>query len=371
MSDVGGPESQPQEESVEELAARIVQDVRKGKRPSVSHLEEEFPDIDDEEIDGLVRTLSILEEASHRRRRARPAGGVIDAAGNRQHILGGYRLFREIARGGMGIVYEAEQESLHRRVALKVLPPSPLLTDTERARFVREGRAIARLHHSHIVPVFGTGEQDGVQYCVMQLINGYSLQNIIDKIQSRLGLETSKGPISSTLAESDVKVGKTSSKTHPVPDKATELLTGHSDWESLEDIPSDYYRKVAALGANVADALSHAHQQGVLHRDIKPANLLLDSKGHVWVTDFGLAHLHDEENLTQGNLVGTLRYTPRERFAGEADERSDVYSLGLTLYEMCTMQAGYTGTDRKELFRKLMNETPPYRERSTHGFPAN
>lgn len=353
-------------ESVQRLADKVVQDVRQGKRPSSAQLEEQFPEFTGD-IGGLVKTLSVLEEASHRRRRANPDGVVINAAGRRQQMLGGFRLIREISRGGMGIVYEAEQESLSRRVALKVLPPSPLLTDTERSRFQREGTAIARLHHSHIVPVFGMGEQDGVQYCVMQYIEGYSLNRLLVALRQRCGRVSScdDGSDSSSGAASTSDVTREAE----LPDfplrSAVDSLV-ESDVQDSEanlsptyNLSPQYWRNIARLGADVADALQHAHHQGVLHRDIKPGNLILDQDGHVWVADFGLAKVHDSQSLTtRGNLVGTLRYSPPEQFQGQSDARSDIYSLGLTLYELCTLETAFSSSDRHELVRQVVTETP-------------
>ena len=121
-----------------------------------------------------------------------------------------------------------------------------------------------------------------------------------------------------------------------------------------------YWRSVARIGIQVADALDYAHQQGTLHRDIKPANLLLDNRGTVWVTDFGLAKLGDLDDLTHsGDMVGTLRYMAPEQFEGKADARSDVYNLGLTLYELLTLRPAFDQQDRHRLIRQMTQEEPP------------
>src|SRR5205085_11813944 len=111
-----------------------------------------------------------------------------------------------------------------------------------------------------------------------------------------------------------------------------------------------YWQSVAQIGVQVADALEYAHKQGILHRDIKPSNLLLDTRGTVWITDFGLAKASDQENLTHtGDILGTLRYMPPEAFEGKADARGDVYALGLTLYEMLAFRPAFAGRDRNQL----------------------
>ena len=121
-----------------------------------------------------------------------------------------------------------------------------------------------------------------------------------------------------------------------------------------------YWRSVARIGIQVADALEYAHQQGTLHRDIKPANLLLDNRGTVWIADFGLAKLEDLDDLTHsGDMVGTLRYMAPEQFEGKADARSDVYNLGLTLYELLTLRPAFDEKDRRRLIRQMTQEEPP------------
>src|SRR5262249_55499035 len=121
-----------------------------------------------------------------------------------------------------------------------------------------------------------------------------------------------------------------------------------------------YWQSVARVGVQVADALEYAHRQGVLHRDIKPSNLLLDLKGTVWVTDFGLAKAEGSDNLTHtGDVLGTLRYMPPEAFDGRFDGRGDVYSLGLTLYELAALRPAFDERNRQRLIKQVTTEEPP------------
>ena len=121
-----------------------------------------------------------------------------------------------------------------------------------------------------------------------------------------------------------------------------------------------YFRSVARLGVQVAEALEYAHQQGIVHRDIKPSNLLLDTQGTVWITDFGLAKAEGTLELTsRGELLGTLRYMAPERFQGQADRRSDVFSLGLTLYEMVTLHPAFECAERAQLIERMLHSDPP------------
>jgi WD40 repeat protein len=246
-------------------------------------------------------------------------------------LLGDYRLLREVGRGGMGVVYEAEQISLRRRVALKVLPFASALDSRQLQRFKNEALAAAQLRHPNIVPVYAVGEERGVHYYAMQFIDGQTLASAI------ADLRQPASPAASTVA------GPASSTT-PSAGSAT------------------YYRRAAALGVQAALALEHAHQMGVLHRDVKPANLLLDGQGNLWVTDFGLAQVSGDGDLTRtGELLGTLRYaSPEQALArrGLVGPRSDVYSLGATLYELLTLRPLFDGRDRKELLRQIADEEP-------------
>jgi serine/threonine protein kinase/WD40 repeat protein len=266
--------------------------------------------------------------------------------------FGDFRLLREIGRGGMGLVYEAEQVSLGRRVALKVLPHRALLDPASLERFRREARAAAGLHHTNIVPVFGTGEQDGLHYFVMQLIPGVGL----DKVLRELKQNQDRGPVASPA---------------PVQAVVRELFTSRP--AAAGGPGRAYWLAVARLGAQVADALEYAHAHGVIHRDVKPSNLLLDLQGTVWVTDFGLAKaVAEEQDLTRsGDIIGTVRYMAPERFDGEADGRGDVYSLGVTLYELLTLRDAFPDADRTVLLRRKLHAEPPQPRRVNPDVPCD
>ncbi len=258
--------------------------------------------------------------------RARRPVGVADASADRCRgaavgavpaalpAIAGFRLIREIGRGGMGVVYEAEDEQLNRRVALKVLSAHTVNRPQAIQRFEREARAAARLHHTHIVPIFGVGHQDGCHYYAMQYIDGVSLDRVIAD-GSRLS--------------------------------------------ALSTASSGLHGRVARVGLQVAEALHYAHREGILHRDIKPSNLLLDADGSVWVADFGLAKTPEAEDLTStGDVLGTIRYTAPERFRGSCDSRSDLYSLGLTLYELVARTPVFDAIDRYELIDQVRRAEP-------------
>jgi serine/threonine protein kinase/2-oxo-4-hydroxy-4-carboxy--5-ureidoimidazoline (OHCU) decarboxylase len=230
--------------------------------------------------------------------------------------VGEFELLRELGRGGMGVVYEARQRSLQRLVAVKILPFASVFDSRQISRFKHEAQAAARLHHPHIVPVFAIGEERGVHYYAMQLVQGQSLETFLIEM------------------------------------RRTRLRP-----------PRDYFTTIAEWARQAADALQAAHEAGIVHRDIKPSNLLIDEQKKLWVTDFGLARVEHDLSLTRtGDLVGTLRYMSPEQAAGNAllvDHRADVYSLGATLYELATLQPAYGSEQGAALLRKMESCSPP------------
>jgi WD40 repeat protein/serine/threonine protein kinase len=274
--------------------------------------------------------------------------------------LGDYRIVRLIGHGGMGEVYEAMQEPLGRRVALKILSISQRHDARALERFRREAKTAASLHHTNIVPVFGVGESAGVHYYAMQYIEGVGLDDVLrDLKRRRIG---SKTPTRQDASQTSGEWCKGHSKQIP-PDAAD---TGTSTPLSSSSGTRTFYREVARVGIQAADALDYGHRQGVLHRDVKPSNLLLDKANNLWITDFGLAKQigsggsDNGSDLTRtGDVVGTLRYMAPERFAGKADCTSDVYALGTTLYELLTLHAAFDEEDQLRLLNRLQHGPPP------------
>lgn len=222
-------------------------------------------------------------------------------------LLGDFRLLREIGRGGMGIVYEAEQMSLGRRVAVKLLPLSVSINDKQIARFKHEAQAAAQIDHPHIVPVFAIGQENLIHYFAMQLISGQSLAELVTDLREETATPA----------------------------------------ETLEHVMA-----VARMGMQAAASLDAAHEIGVVHRDVKPSNLLLDEKGKVWVTDFGVARCKSSDALTEtGYVVGSMPYMSPEQALGKTalvDHRTDIYSLGITLYELATLRHPCEGAAHAE-----------------------
>src|SRR5262245_37315855 len=262
--------------------------------------------------------------------------------------LGDFRLVREVGRGGMGVVYEAEQMSLGRRVALKILPYVGALDARQLQRFRNEAKAAASLRHDHIVQVHAIGCEQGVHFYAMEFIDGQTLAQLIHGL--RPGGEL---PPPASAATLDYAPPEPRTATRPVAALST---------EQGDPRGKAYYRHAATLIAQAAEALEHAHALGIVHRDIKPGNLLLDRDGRVHVSDFGLARFGADAGLTMtGDLLGTLRYmSPEQALAkhGLMDHRTDVYSLGATRYELLTLRPAMDGADKEELLRKIASEEP-------------
>jgi serine/threonine protein kinase/Tfp pilus assembly protein PilF len=280
--------------------------------------------------------------------------------------LGDYDLLREVARGGMGVVYEAEQRPFGRRVALKVLPLAGALDARQLRRFHTEALTASQLHHPHIVDVFGAGCEGTVHYYAMRYVEGQTLAQLITRTRITSGLEPGGEPegtrhTSHTPAGPEPAAGPVGE--HAPPPAARQQTAPTVRLTAEGSIPrAEYVRAAARVGAQVAEALDYAHEQGVVHRDIKPSNVILDAQGQAWVTDFGLARVSQQAQLTQsGDLLGTLRYMSPEQALGRRgvlDHRTDVYALGATLYELLTLRPAVPGDDHQEILRRIASDEP-------------
>lgn len=269
----------------------------------------------------------------------------------------GYTIRKILGRGGMGVVYEAIQEKLHRPVALKLLPAVVGSANPELVtRFQREAAAAAKLHHTNIIPIYDFGESRDGYYYAMELIHGKPLNVLVKRFAGMDAPLTSAASIAAMLIDSDL------------------VFTGEDDGGAVVHDPLaisqhpsiakgwTYYRQVTRWMGDVADALHHAHQQGMVHRDIKPGNLMLCTDGRIVVLDFGLVKSTDDQTVTStGSILGTYRYMSPEQIRGRndaIDARSDVYSLGATLYELLTFQPPYRSREQAELIHEIVNHEP-------------
>ncbi len=386
------------------VAESFLAQFRANKRPSVEEYAARHPELADQ-IRELLPALVMIEQdlSIDRDEGANGEQPHLVSSPGKERRLGDFRILREIGRGGMGVVYEAEQLSLNRRVALKVLPSHVAGDRAALQRFRREAKAAARLHHTNIVPVFEVGRDGEVAYYAMQFIEGQGLDQIIDELARLHGLESkpagAEGPgpnaaamgsgerqsALSQVAESllngriateravpacDVlpaavpvptvteRPARDATSAHRSAGSATLPGGSQTSTAQLSGRRAPFFRGVAQIGRQAAQGLAYAHASGIVHRDIKPSNLLLDHAGVVWITDFGLAKGEDEGLSHTGDLLGTLRYMAPERFRGEGDARADVYALGLTLYELLTLRPGFDSSDRLKLIEQIQTEEP-------------
>jgi len=369
---------------VEVLADEFASRWRRGECPSVFEYVAEYPEYASQ-IEELFPAVAMLEQLRTEETVRREAAIRQKKPARPPERLGDFRVIREIGRGGMGIVFEAEQQSLARRVALKILPKHVFLLDRHLERFRREAQTAAGLHHTNIVPVFGVGEQDGLHYYVMPLIRGIGVDEIIRGLRSAddfaAAASAPRGTTDTPTRDISRIVRALLARKRTTPRSGTRRVRPDASEDSIvsaamlhscgssvrQSQPSNgpttangkhkvgcrppdraYWCMVAHIGVQAAEALEHAHAQGTLHRDIKPSNLLIDEVGVVRVADFGLASAVDcEDSNHKGQVVGTLRYMAPEQLRGAADARSDIYALGLTLYEMLTLRQAFGDSDRR------------------------
>ncbi len=301
----------PDQSDLDAIAELFAKEIREGKSPQIDAYVSHYA-APSGELRELLTSVQMIEQLKQANTFTSDDDTVRTAKAPLPTItqLGDYTIVREIGRGGMGVVFEAMHQSLGRRVAIKVLAHAGLQDNKQLHRFRTEARAAAGLRHSNIVPVFGVGNEDDTHYYVMDYIAGESLRARIDQ-----------------------------------------LINGQQIAPATD--AQQHFRSVAQLGKMVASALAYAHKQGVLHRDIKPANLLIDASQQCWVADFGLAKLLEHDGVTKtGEVLGTPQYMPPEAFSGQYDARSEVYALGLVLFEFATFQPAISGKGAAEILRR-------------------
>ncbi|MHC4087200.1 MAG: protein kinase domain-containing protein [Planctomycetota bacterium] len=330
----------------ESLVVEIVEDflhnLEQGGDPQVDEYAQRYPDIADV-LRQVLPVLSMVGATSDVWSQTERSSDSGPCAGR---TIGDFKIIREIGRGGMGVVYEAQEISLGRHVALKLLPFVAVLDPRQLKRFKMEAQIAACLHHTNIVPVYSVGCERGVHYYAMQYIEGYSLASIIQELRQHADV---KKP-ADQRDHSPFRTGLS---------KCASSLLAAGSTESPE-----FIRSITHIGIQAAEALQHAHDMGIVHRDIKPSNLLLDMHGHLWITDFGLAQ-HRANAATAltmpGDVLGTIRYMSPEQVAGHTsvlDHRTDIYAMGATLFELLALEPVFTDRERHRLLRSIEIDEP-------------
>ncbi len=271
--------------------------------------------------------------------------------------LGEFRLVRRLGGGGMGVVYEALQEPLGRTVALKLIRPEHLYFAQSRERFRRETEAVARLAHPGIVTIHTVGEAQGAPYFAMEMIQGATLDQALEQVA---------GLTPDTLLGSDLRAAVLSVAP---PDDGV-------DPEHVDELFSgSWVEACMRIALRMSEALAHAHSRGVLHRDIKPSNIAVTLEGRVVLLDFGLAALDDNLRMTSaGATLGSVLYMSPEQLAGRADEidaRTDVYALGVTLYELLALEPPFARADSTQTRAAILEGRPPPIRARSHGVPRD
>ena len=367
------------EDEVDDLVAQVVEEyfqrLKRGEQPQLEEFVERYPALSDL-LKTVIPGLQVAEQ---------PADSKISPEQHKR--IGDFRILRQLGRGGMGIVYEAEQISMNRRVALKVLPLAGLVDETKIRRFQNEVRAVAALDHPNIVSVYTVGEERGVHYYAMQLIRGRGLSEVISSLRhvrdegenldgASIGQITNIGRVNDRAdVDDDAAAEAVEADSPDVAGAETIGTVAKADGSTISNSSRrEYFRNVATLGIQAATALQHAHDQGIIHRDIKPANLLLDSASKLYVTDFGLARIESDVGVTMtGDLIGTLRYMAPEQALAKrvvVDHRVDIYALAVTLYELLALRPAYLAEDRQELLKQIAFEEPVPLSRIDRDIPA-
>jgi eukaryotic-like serine/threonine-protein kinase len=376
------------EQQLESIVDEFLQRLRGGEQPSIAEYMEKFPALAGE-LEELLASAAMIERLK-RPDAAGSGSGSLAAQLPRIERLGDYRIIEEIGRGGMGHVMLGVHESLGRRVAIKILPPQFAGNEKHCERFRREAQAAATLHHPNIVSVFGAGRSEGYHYYVMEFIDGTGLNNVIRGLREDL----SRGDtIDNAPTRAEVtRVSEQRDQQEPQGptvggDGQTRISMSEPGLEAPRERPAlvspgcvvavprgaARFRWAAEIMARIADALQYAHSEGKLHRDIKPSNLLLDREGRVWLTDFGLVKAFTDETMTGlGEIIGTPQYmAPESVTSGRYDERSEVYCLGLTLFELLTLKPAFADSNPATLLRKVASDPVPAPRRLETSIPRD
>jgi serine/threonine protein kinase/tetratricopeptide (TPR) repeat protein len=318
------------EEHIAEVLATYVDRLCAGERLEREEIAAAHPDCAQE----LLRELETLERL-----------GVPGTAAVPEQV-GSYRIVRQLGRGGMGVVYEAMDLTMDRHVALKVLPADLLANSKAVARFVKEARIAGKLRHPNIVHVYGMGIDHGTPFFAMEFVEGKTLATVLEDQTSAAGSAAiaREAPVSPEAFAGAEESGATDGQ-------------GHGSAATI-----DQCLRTARRFIGVAEALAHAHRSGIIHRDIKPSNLMLDHQGRLRILDFGLARAEGQESLTRSaDLVGTVLYmSPEQAMARrlQLDHRTDIYSLGATLYEALTLRPPFRGRDHLQTISQILTRDP-------------
>jgi eukaryotic-like serine/threonine-protein kinase len=278
--------------------------------------------------------------------------------------LGEFQIVRQIGLGGMGVVYEAVQTNLGRSIALKLLSPHCALRPESIERFKREAATASKLDHAGIVRIHGFGTERGLLYYTMELVEGAPLDKVLSSLNAYPPNQLDGDKLAAAVVENsirrsgDIQFGSDCSEKGPTPPTDRPSLSNESPF-----CQQTFTGAACRLILQVATALDHAHENGVIHRDVKPSNILIQRNGSAVLTDFGIARAQGLPTITMtGELAGTPCYVSPEQVTskgGSVDRRADVYSLGVTLFEFLTLKRPFDGSTSREVLDKIVSKNPP------------
>ena len=342
------------DDALQEVLAEYFDRLNSGEMIPRKEILEIHPELADE----ILTQLEIFQEI-----------GTDGGASSELGTFGDYEIVSEVGRGGMGVVYEAIDRNMDRSVALKVLPAGLKIHEKSVVRFRREARIVGKLHHPNIVAVYATGIEDKTPFIAMELVEGESLEKILERKRPRMDEDTRHlgsrilTGIHRAFVTRQTTPGSPLTSDGPTEDsRKARGDSGSGIPSSIAEMDLRYSISMAETFAGVAEGLQHAHSKGVIHRDLKPSNLILDSEGNLRILDFGLAHLEGQQSLTgSGEILGTPRYmSPEQARARKVviDHRTDVYSLGATLYEVLTLRPPFQGRTGEETLSQIIHRDP-------------
>ncbi|MGB4741607.1 MAG: serine/threonine-protein kinase [Fuerstiella sp.] len=340
---------------VEILATQFVEELRAGKRPSVESYAQKFP-VHAATIRESFPVLALLEQTRIQTEAAAFRTNMPEKFPFKK--LGRCELLCEIGRGGMGVVFQAREVDSNHIVAVKLLPWRVSVVPEWQKRFEEEARTTAKLRHRNIVPVFRFGQEHGFCYFVMQFVNGIGLDVIIRRLRE----------VDGVLYQDEIERMESAKPAGFVSSVAMTAIRPETDIDNIEEprrkrLTRTSWKSFTQIAIQTAQALRHAHNEGILHNDIKPGNVLLDGGGRVWITDFGLSQPINSNGSETARVMGTLRYMAPERLLGSHDARSDIYSLGITLYELLTLRPAFAAGNEDDMMSQILDKTPvPPRE---------
>jgi serine/threonine protein kinase/Tol biopolymer transport system component len=366
---VNADDTTGRDSTIDDLLASYVDRLNRGEMLDRGEIEREHP----AEARELIERLEVFEAF----------GAGRDAEFG---TLGDYKLIREIGRGGMGVVYEAWQNSMNRRVALKVLPAGIAADSKACVRFMREAQAAGKLSHPHIVSVYAMGVDKNTPYYAMEYLEGKTLAGLLKKLKVSHKESAAREQALTTIAgllepaPESVSADAPTAANEVPPDSKSDLPGDAEPPPSKaradsEGITPAYCRRLAEAFSGVADGLHYAHGEGVIHRDIKPSNLMLQKDGQLRILDFGLARLEGQESLTlTGDFLGTVLYVSPEQAMVrrvQVDHRTDIYSLGATMYEMLSWRPPFEGKSAQDTLGQIIFRDPQPLRRANARVPRD